>query len=131
MSSSLLTAVVGQPRNNRPSLALEDAWGDALGLLRLAALAVATVVATVSSSAFAPAIAQDKTLTITLTGQSMIRSDIRATAPEAVPAIQSLLTGDVKFTNLEATVVEKGEHGTWFVTPPEALDSRQGSASIS
>src|ERR1035441_2309417 len=82
-------------------------------------LAVAIIVITISG----PAFAQDETLTVTLTGQSMIRSDIRATAPEAVPAIQSLLTGDVIFTNLEATVAEKGEQGTWFVTPPEALDS--------
>ncbi len=93
-----------------------------MGLLKLAMLAVATIVITVSG----PAFGQDKTLTITLTGQSMIRSDIRATAPEAVPAIQSLLTGDVKFTNLEAAVVEKGEQGTWFLTPPEALDSLTG-----
>jgi len=39
----------------------------------------------------------------------MIRSDIRATAPAAVPVIQALLKGDVVFTNFEATVAEKGE----------------------
>jgi poly-gamma-glutamate capsule biosynthesis protein CapA/YwtB (metallophosphatase superfamily) len=63
---------------------------------------------------------------ITLTGQSMIRSDIRVTAPAAVPVIQSLLKGDVKFTNFEATVAEKGESahsGGSFLSPPEALDA--------
>ena len=65
-------------------------------------------------------------ITITLTGQSMIRSDIRATAPAAVPVIQGLLKGDVVFTNLEAAIAEKGDaahEGRGFVTPPEALDA--------
>jgi poly-gamma-glutamate synthesis protein (capsule biosynthesis protein) len=56
----------------------------------------------------------------------MIRSDIRATAPAAVPAIQGLLKGDVVFTNFEATVAEKGEtvhEGRGFLTPPQALDA--------
>jgi poly-gamma-glutamate capsule biosynthesis protein CapA/YwtB (metallophosphatase superfamily) len=56
----------------------------------------------------------------------MIRSDIRATAPEAVPVIQGLLKGDVVFTNLEAAVAEKGEsvhEDRGFLTPPEALDA--------
>src|SRR5262245_37152250 len=34
--------------------------------------------------------AQATPLTITLTGQSMLRSDLRATAPKAVPVIQGL-----------------------------------------
>src|SRR5205085_9146781 len=65
-------------------------------------------------------------ITITLTGQSMIRSDIRATAPSAVPVIQGLLKGDVVFTNFEAAVAEKGEtvhEGRGFLAPPEALDA--------
>ena len=65
-------------------------------------------------------------ITITLAGQSMIRSDIRATAPAAVPVIQGLLKGDVVFTNLESAIAEKGEtihEGRGFLTPPEALDS--------
>ncbi len=69
---------------------------------------------------------QSAPITITLTGQSMIRSDIRATAPAAVPVIQGLLKGDVVFTNLEASVAEKGEtvhEGRGFLTPPEALDA--------
>jgi poly-gamma-glutamate synthesis protein (capsule biosynthesis protein) len=56
----------------------------------------------------------------------MIRSDIRATAPAAVPVIQGLLKGDVVFTNFEAAVAEKGEtvhEGRGFLAPPEALDA--------
>jgi poly-gamma-glutamate capsule biosynthesis protein CapA/YwtB (metallophosphatase superfamily) len=69
---------------------------------------------------------QSAQMTITLAGQSMIRSDIRATAPAAVAVIQGLLEGDVVFTNLEAAVAEKGEtinEGRGFLTPPEALDA--------
>jgi poly-gamma-glutamate synthesis protein (capsule biosynthesis protein) len=73
---------------------------------------------------------QSDPITITLAGQSMIRSDMRATAPAAVPVIRQLLKGDVKsdvvFTNLEAAVAEKGEtvrEGRGFLTPPEALDA--------
>ena len=69
---------------------------------------------------------QSNAITITLAGQSMIRSDIRATAPAAVPVIQGLLQGDVVFTNLEAAVARKGEtvhEGRGFLTPPEALDA--------
>jgi poly-gamma-glutamate capsule biosynthesis protein CapA/YwtB (metallophosphatase superfamily) len=65
-------------------------------------------------------------IAITLTGQSMIRSDIRVTAPAAVPVIQALLKGDVRFTNLEAAIAEKGERiheGRGFLTPPQALDA--------
>jgi poly-gamma-glutamate capsule biosynthesis protein CapA/YwtB (metallophosphatase superfamily) len=69
---------------------------------------------------------QEAPITITLTGQSMIRSDIRATAPAAVPVIQSLLNGDVILTNFEGAVAEKGEsvsQGRGFLAPPEALDA--------
>ncbi len=69
---------------------------------------------------------QSTAITITLAGQSMIRSDIRTTAPAAVPVIQGLLKGDVVFTNLESAVAEKGEtahEGRGFITPPEALDA--------
>ncbi len=65
-------------------------------------------------------------ITITLTGQSMIRSDLRATAPQAAPVIQGLLKGDVVFTNFEGAVAEKGEtvhEGRGFLAPPEALDA--------
>jgi poly-gamma-glutamate capsule biosynthesis protein CapA/YwtB (metallophosphatase superfamily) len=56
----------------------------------------------------------------------MIRSDIRETAPAAVPVIKGLLKGDVVFTNFEAAVAEKGEtvhEGRGFLTPPDALDA--------
>jgi poly-gamma-glutamate capsule biosynthesis protein CapA/YwtB (metallophosphatase superfamily) len=69
---------------------------------------------------------QSAPITITLVGQSMIRSDIRATAPSEVLVIQSLLKGDVRFTNLEGAVAEKGEsvqEGRGFLTPPQALDA--------
>jgi poly-gamma-glutamate synthesis protein (capsule biosynthesis protein) len=65
-------------------------------------------------------------LTIALTGQSMLRSDLRTTAPAAVPIIQGLLKGDVVFTNLEAAIAQKGEtiqEGRGFLTPPAALDA--------
>jgi poly-gamma-glutamate synthesis protein (capsule biosynthesis protein) len=70
--------------------------------------------------------AQSNTITITLAGQSMIRSDIRETSPAEVPVIQGLLKGDVIFTNLEAAVAEKGQtvhEGRGFLTPPEAVDA--------
>jgi poly-gamma-glutamate capsule biosynthesis protein CapA/YwtB (metallophosphatase superfamily) len=69
---------------------------------------------------------QSTAITITLTGQSMIRSDIRTTAPMALPVIKGLLKGDVVFTNLEAAVAEPGEtiqEGRGFLTPPAALDA--------
>jgi poly-gamma-glutamate synthesis protein (capsule biosynthesis protein) len=71
--------------------------------------------------------AQSPTLSITLTGQSMIRSDIRAHAPAAVPVIASLLKGDVVFTNFETTIldVKKGQSPKdgRFLSPPETLES--------
>jgi poly-gamma-glutamate capsule biosynthesis protein CapA/YwtB (metallophosphatase superfamily) len=88
-----------------------------------ARLAVLFVIVCATSAAVR---AQSTAITITLAGQSMIRSDIRATAPAAVPVIQGLLKGDVIFTNLESAVAEKGEtvhEGRGFLTPPEALDA--------
>jgi poly-gamma-glutamate capsule biosynthesis protein CapA/YwtB (metallophosphatase superfamily) len=75
----------------------------------------------------APAWSQSA-VTITLAGQSMIRSDLRATAPLAVPGIRALLKGDVIFTNLEGTVAEAGQsvqEGRGFLTPAESLDALQ------
>jgi poly-gamma-glutamate synthesis protein (capsule biosynthesis protein) len=69
---------------------------------------------------------QTAAVTIVVTGQSMIRSDLRSTKPEAVAAVKGLLSGDVVFTNLEGTIAEPGEsihEGRGFVTPPEALDA--------
>ena len=92
-------------------------------LARSARLAVLFAIVHATGVAVWP---QSTAITITLAGQSMIRSDIRATAPAAVPVIQGLLKGDVIFTNLEGTVAEKGEtvhEGRGFLTPPEALDA--------
>ena len=92
-------------------------------LARSVRAAILFAIACATSSAVR---AQSAAITITLAGQSMIRSDIRATAPAEVPVIQGLLKGDVVFTNLEAAVAEKGEtvqEGRGFLTPPEALDA--------
>src|ERR1700736_3631996 len=90
---------------------------------RAACLAVLSAILCTRGSAQRP---QEAPITVTLAGQSMIRSDIRATAPSAVPVIQGLLKGAVVFTNFEAAVAEKGEtvrEGRGFLTPPEALDA--------
>jgi poly-gamma-glutamate synthesis protein (capsule biosynthesis protein) len=96
-------------------------WGRLLTSATCIAFLLATLFAT-------RAAAQQQTapITITLAGQSMIRSDTREAAPAAVPAIQGLLRGDVIFTNLESAIAEKGEtthEGRGFLTPPEALDA--------
>ena len=73
--------------------------------------------------------AQSTGFSVTLTGQSMIRSDIRAHAPSEVPIIKSFLKGDVIFTNFETTIVDekKGQShmNGRFLSPPEALDALQ------
>src|SRR6202163_1666401 len=96
-----------------------------IGRLLARAAGFAVLFAIVCAMGAAPR-PQSTTMTITLAGQSMIRSDIRETAPAAVPVIQGLLKGDVVFTNLESAVAEKGEtaqEGRGFLTPPEALDA--------
>ena len=88
--------------------------------VRLAVLPAAVCAIAVALSA------QSTAITIVLTGQSMIRSDLRSTKPAAVAVIKELLRGDVIFTNLEAAVAEPGEtiqEGRGFLTPPEALDA--------
>jgi len=69
--------------------------------------------------------AQSPALSITVTGQSMIRTDIRVHTPTAVATISPLLKGDVIFTNFEATVLEKEQSPKdgRFLSPPEALDA--------
>jgi poly-gamma-glutamate capsule biosynthesis protein CapA/YwtB (metallophosphatase superfamily) len=97
------------------------------GLLLSAALLV--IVFTTGGAVWA----QSPTLTVTLAGQSMIRSDIRVTAPEAMSTIASLVKGgDVTFTNLEGTIAEPGQpnqsaplQGSGFLTPPGALETLQ------
>ena len=88
-----------------------------------AAFAAGLAVACMIAAAQAP---NSTPITITLAGQSMIRSDIRETSPAAVSIIRGLLKGDVIFTNFEAAVAEKGEsvhEGRGFLSPPEALDA--------
>jgi poly-gamma-glutamate capsule biosynthesis protein CapA/YwtB (metallophosphatase superfamily) len=69
---------------------------------------------------------QAPTINITVTGQSMIRSDFRAHAPDELATISPLLTGDVKFTNFEATIIEnESTHDGRFLSPPGALDALQ------
>jgi poly-gamma-glutamate capsule biosynthesis protein CapA/YwtB (metallophosphatase superfamily) len=95
-------------------------------MLKARRLTRAAYVAVLFAIVCATVRAQSNSITITLAGQSMIRSDIRVTAPAAVPVIQGLLKGDVVFTNLESAVAEKGEtvhEGRGFLTPPEALDA--------
>jgi poly-gamma-glutamate capsule biosynthesis protein CapA/YwtB (metallophosphatase superfamily) len=64
-----------------------------------------------------------------LTGQSMIRSDIRLYTPSVVSRMAPLLTGDVVFTNFEATVAERGQPNKTTpregnsLAPPEAMDA--------
>ena len=92
-------------------------------LARAGLVVVLIIIAGATTAAVWP---QSSALTITLVGQSMIRSDMRATAPAEVPVIQGLVKGDVVFTNLESAVAEKGEtvhEGRGFLTPPEALDA--------
>jgi poly-gamma-glutamate synthesis protein (capsule biosynthesis protein) len=72
-----------------------------------------------------------QSLTVALTGQSMIRSDIRVSAPAEVPVITALLKGaDIAFTNFEGTVAEPGQpnaeapiQGRGFLAPPEAINA--------
>ena len=92
----------------------------------LAKSAQIAILAAIACATSAYAQAQSSEITVTLAGQSMIRSDLRATAPAEVPVMQALLKGDVAFTNLESTVAEKDEtvsEGRGFLTPPEALDA--------
>lgn len=68
-------------------------------------------------------------VTITLAGQAMIRGDTRVDAPEALPAIKSLIQGDVAFTNFEAAVFEPAKGETTrdgrFASPPESIEALQ------
>ena len=89
---------------------------------RVTLLAICTVIVYAIVSALW---AQTPTFSITLTGQSMIRSDARVHTPDLVSRTAPLLKGDVIFTNFEATVIEKGQstRDGRFLSPPEALDA--------
>ena len=66
-------------------------------------------------------------LTITLTGQSMIRGDTRVDAPSAADEIASLIRGDFAITNYEAAVYDpaNGEstRSGRFASPRESIDA--------
>jgi len=68
-----------------------------------------------------------ESFTLTLTGQAMIRGDIRDDAPGAIPDIEQLVKGDAAFTNYEATVYdpEKGQstRDGRFASPPGSLEA--------
>jgi poly-gamma-glutamate capsule biosynthesis protein CapA/YwtB (metallophosphatase superfamily) len=72
---------------------------------------------------------QSSPITVVLTGQTMIRSDIRLYTPSEVTTMSPLLKGDVVFTNFEATVAEKGQPNEMVtrqgnsLAPPEAMDA--------
>lgn len=79
-----------------------------------------------------PAYASDaRSISIILTGQSLMKSDFRTYAPETVATMRPLLAGDVVFTNYETTVGEEGgpldelhpDHGSY--APPASLDALQ------
>ena len=87
-----------------------------------------SVLATILLSCGNAALAQQD-LTVVLTGQSMIRSDLRATAPDVLTRMRPHLSGDVVFTNLEGTIAMPGQtaqEGRGFLAPAEALDALQG-----
>src|SRR2546425_11922403 len=89
---------------------------------RVTLLTICTVIVYATVSALW---GQTSTFSITLTGQSMIRSDARVHTPDLVSRTAPLLKGDVIFTNFEATVIEKGQstRDGRFLSPPEALDA--------
>ena len=68
---------------------------------------------------------QSSAISITLTGQSTIRTDVRVHTPSIVSTVAPLLKGDVVFTNFEAAVVEKDQsiRDGQFLSPPEAIDA--------
>jgi poly-gamma-glutamate capsule biosynthesis protein CapA/YwtB (metallophosphatase superfamily) len=69
----------------------------------------------------------NRELTITLTGQSMIRGDTRLDAPASVSAISSLIQGDAAFTNYEAAVYDPAKAETTrsgrFASPTESIEA--------
>ncbi len=68
---------------------------------------------------------QADTFTLSLTGQAMIRSDIRVHTPQVVSTWAPLLKADVVFTNFEATIVkpEQSLNEGRLLAPPAALES--------
>jgi len=84
---------------------------------------VAVFLVALLASALSPT-AQSQAIRLALTGQAMIRSDLRIHTPDIVSTLAPLLQGDVVFTNYEATVGEKSSSGDrGFLSPPESLDA--------
>lgn len=75
---------------------------------QLAVVSAATILA---GALAGTAMAQRKpsTMTIVLTGQTLLQSDPRSLTPEAVDRVTPMLKGDVVFTNFESTVREAGD----------------------
>jgi len=71
------------------------------------------------------AVRSQSAISVTLTGQSTIRTDVRVHTPAIVPTLAPLLKGDVVFTNFEAAIVEKDQsvRDGQFLSPPEAIDA--------
>jgi poly-gamma-glutamate capsule biosynthesis protein CapA/YwtB (metallophosphatase superfamily) len=71
--------------------------------------------------------AQTRAISLTLTGQSTIRTDVRVRTPSMASTAAALLKGDVVFTNFESTVVADGTaRNGRFLSPPEAIDALKG-----
>ena len=100
-------------------MAKSKAWG----LARLSAT-YAVLLMACGSMAFA---AEQGPLTLTLTGQTKIRGDIRVDTPEKIPVVKDLLKGgDAVFTNFEVTVYDpaKGQNPVrGYVSPPSSMEA--------
>ena len=94
-------------------------------VLVAAGLGIALVIGLAAHSRTPQTTSSAKSFSITLAGQSMIRSDFRVHAPDELAKVAPLLKGDVVFTNFESTVIEPGQsvRDGRFLTPPEALDA--------
>ena len=90
----------------------------------LSRVVLATASAAAAAALGAAVQAQSSPLSITVTGQSMIRGDLRTTT-KAVPTWAPLLKADVVFTNFEVSIAEGNEwqRASGFLSPPEALDT--------
>src|SRR5689334_13039927 len=77
-----------------------------------AATSVRLVAALLAVTAAGASIAaQQRTLTVVVTGQTMIQADLRVHTPSVVTSLKPVLAGDVVFTNFEGSVVEPDQHG--------------------
>jgi poly-gamma-glutamate capsule biosynthesis protein CapA/YwtB (metallophosphatase superfamily) len=113
------------PTEHLPDMSLDTILRSTRSAVTTHAMVALVLLALGAASA---ARSQESPLIVTLTGQAMIRSDLRTTDPPALVRIRSMLAGDVIFTNLEGTIAEPGQsvhQGRGFLTPPQALDALQ------